>query len=161
MRRVIAAILLIALLAAGGGLIATTAYQAGLTTAITTHSVDGTTVVTPVVPPPYAYGYGYGYGGHPFGFGIFGLFGTLLFVSIVFALLRAIVFRGGPGRHGSWGPRGWGGYGRDRDPGDHGHQGAAPWEARARQTFDRWHEGAHDASTRSGPSDPVPPTGAP
>ena len=54
------------------------------------------TVVAPVVVPAY------GYGWHPFGwgFGFFGLFATLFFVFIVFALIRAIFWRGGPGRRG-------------------------------------------------------------
>ena len=47
MRRLIAAILLVAVLAVGGGIIATTAYQAGLSTAVTT-APGGATVVAPV-----------------------------------------------------------------------------------------------------------------
>lgn len=105
MPRTIAAILLIALLAIGGGFIAVTAYQAGLGTAVTTAVAEGGTVVA-AIP---AYGYGYGYGWHPggFGFGFFGFLGTLLFLFLVFGLIRAILFRGGPGR--GWGPGGPGG----------------------------------------------------
>ncbi len=102
MPRVIAAILLVAVLAIGGGLIATTAYQAGLSTAVTTASAAGATVVAPVVVPAY----GYGWGWHP-GFGIFGFLAALFFLFIVFGLIRAIVWRGGPGRHGGWGRGGW------------------------------------------------------
>ena len=59
MRRVFAAILLIAVLAIAGGAIASTAYQAGVSTAVSTATVDGHTVVTaPIVVPadwtPYA-----------------------------------------------------------------------------------------------------------
>ena len=59
MPRIIAAILLVAVLAIGGGIIATTAYQAGLGTAVTTATGSGGTVVTPVVVPAYGYGYGW------------------------------------------------------------------------------------------------------
>jgi len=152
MGRVFAAILLVAVLAIGGGIIATTAYQAGLSTAVTTATGSGGTVVTPVVVPAY----GYGYGWNPFG-GIFGFFATLFFLFIVFALIRAIFWRGGHGRRGGWGPGwggpGWSGYGKGPD--GHGH---SPWEARAHETFDDWHRRAHgDAPT--GPNDPPTPTG--
>ena len=151
MGRVIAAILLVAVLAIGGGIIASTAYQAGLSTAVTTATASGGTVVAPVVVPPYAYGYGYGFGWHPFGFGfgIFGFFATLFFLFIVFALIRAIFWRGGPGRRG-WGSGGWGapgGYGQGKGPGGHGH---SPWEARAHDTFDDWHRHAHGEGADAG-----------
>ena len=55
-----------------------------------------------------AYGYGYGWGWHA-GFGFFGFLATLFFLFIVFALIRAIFWRGGSGRRGGWGPGGWGG----------------------------------------------------
>ena len=119
MPRILAAILLVAVLAIGGGIIATTAYQAGLSTAITTATGSAGTAVTPVVVP--AYGYGYGPGWHPgFGFGFFGFLATLFFLFIVFALIRAIFWRGGPGRRG-WGPGGWGGYGYGKGPDGSGH----------------------------------------
>jgi hypothetical protein len=149
MPRVIAAILLIAVLVLGGGIIANTAYQAGLSTAVTTATGSGATVVAPVAVPPYAYGYGW----HPygFGFGIFGFFATLFFLFIVFGLIRAIFWRGGPGRRGSWGggPGGWGGPG-------HGHSG---WEGRAHETFDDLHRRAHGNAPESGSSDQTTPTG--
>lgn len=154
MPRILAAILLVAVLAIGGGLIATTAYQAGLGTAITTATGSGATVVAPVVVP--AYGYGYGPGWHPgFGFGFFGFLGTLLFLFIVFGLLRAILWRGGPGRR-SWGPGGWGGPGYGKGPDGHGH---GPWESRANEAFDDWHRRAHGETPSSEPSDPTRPTG--
>ncbi len=143
MSRVIAAILLVAVLAVGGGIIATTAYQAGVNTAVTTTTTGGT-VVAPVVVP------GYGYGWHPFGwgFGFFGLFATLFFVFIVFALIRAIFWRGGPGR------RGWGG-GPDGS-------GGSPWAYRAHDTFDDWHKRAHADAPKGeagGPGEPPSSTG--
>ena len=58
MPRIIAAILLVAVLALGGGIIASTAYQAGVNTAVTTATASGAPVA-PVVVPPYAYGYGW------------------------------------------------------------------------------------------------------
>ena len=148
MRRIIPAILLVAVLAIGGGLIATSAYQAGLSTAVTTVTATGGTVVTPVIVPAYSYGYG----GSPFGFGfgIFGFLATLFFLFIVFGLLKAIFFRGGPGRRGGWGPGGPGGYGHDQN----GH-GRSPWEARAHETFDDWHRSAHGDLTD--PPTPVDP----
>lgn len=149
MSRIIPAILLIALLAIGGGLIATTAYQAGLSTAITTAAANGATVVAPVLP---AYGYGYGYGWHPFGFGFgfFGFLGTLLFLFLVFALIRAIFFRGGPGRRGGWGP-GWGGPGWG-GPGTHDHgRGRGFWDARFGESFEEWHRRAHDSDPSNEP----------
>ena len=66
MSRLFAAFLLIVVLAIGGGAIATTAYQAGLTTAVAQVPAGSATVVTPIVVPAYAYGF------HP-GFGILGL----------------------------------------------------------------------------------------
>ena len=150
MPRILAAILLVAVLAIGGGLIATTAYQAGLSTAVTTAG-DSAAVVTPVVVP--AYGYGYGWGWHA-GFGFFGFLATLFFLFIVFALIRAIFWRGGPGRH-SWGPGGWGGYGYGKGP--DGTNG--PWESHANQAFDEWHRRAHGESAPPESSDATKPTG--
>ena len=151
MGRVIAAILLVVVLVIGGGVIATTAYQAGLNAAVTTATGSGA-VVTPVVVPPY----GYGYGWSPFG-AIFGFFATLFFLFIVFALIRAIFWRGGPGRRGGWGGPGyWGGKGSWAGPEGHGH---SPWEARAHETFDDWHRRAHGDAPETGPTDPTRPTG--
>jgi hypothetical protein len=133
MPRTIAAILLVALLALGGGLIAVTAYQAGLGTAVTTAVAQGgATVVAPVAP----YGYGYGWGWHGGGFGFFGFLGTLLFIFLVFGLIRAIFWRGGPGR-GGWGH-------------DHGH-GRTFWENRFGESFDDWHRRSHDPASSKEP----------
>ena len=147
MPRVIAAILLIAVLVVGGGIIATTAYQAGLSTAVTTATASGG-AVAPVVVPAYGYGYGWHPGG--FGFGIFGFLATLFFLFIIFGLIRAIFWRGGPGRRGGWGG-GWGG-----PNGGYGHSG---WEGRAHDTFDDWHRRAHGDAPEGGPTDQAKPTG--
>ena len=59
MPRIVAAIVLVAVLAVGGGIIATTAYQAGVSSAVTT-TVGTTatgTVVAPVVVPAYGVGW--------------------------------------------------------------------------------------------------------
>lgn len=50
MPRILAAILLVAVLAIGGGLIATTAYQAGLSTTVTITTASGAAVAMVVVP---------------------------------------------------------------------------------------------------------------
>ena len=101
MPRIVAAIVLVAVLAVGGGIIATTAYQAGVSSAVTT--TMGTTatgtVVAPVVVPAYGVGWW-----HPFGFigGFFGFLFFLFFLFLVFGLIRAIVW-GGRGRRGWYG----------------------------------------------------------
>jgi hypothetical protein len=156
MPRIIAAIVLVALLALGGGVIASTAYQAGVNTAVTTATASGAAVAPVVVP---GYGYGYGYGLHPFGFGfgIFGFLGTLLFLFIIFGLIRAIFWRGGYGRHGGWGRGGWGGPG---GPGGPGGSGPSRWETKANETFEDWHRRAHASSAGgpgSGPTTPPDP----
>ena len=120
MRNVFIGFLIVAAIVVGGGFIAQAAYQAGLSTAITTaaaNAPDGS-VVTPVAPGAYPYGYGYGYGHGPgwgYGFSIFGFLGTLLFIFLIIGLLRAVFWRG-PG----WGGRRWGGgpgqLGRPRPP---------------------------------------------
>lgn len=132
--RAFAALLLILVLAIGGGVIATTAYQAGLDTAVTAAVADGATVAPVVVPA-----YGFGWHGAGFGFGLFGLFATVFFVFIVFALIRALFFRG-TGRRGGWGggPGSW--------SGSHG-----PWERHAQETFDTWHQLAHKDSPDAPP----------
>ena len=147
MSRTIAAILLIALLAIGGGFIAVTAYQAGLGTAVATAVAEGgATVVAPIAP----YGYGYGYGWHGGGFGFFGFLGTLFFLFLVFGLIRAIAFRGGPGRGGRG--RGWGGPG--------GWSNGDPDHVRGRfaEGFDEWHRRAHDPESSKEPPASNAPT---
>lgn len=151
MQRAFAAILLIAVLAIGGGLIATAAYQAGVSQAVATAAADGTTVVAPVP----GYGWGYGYGWHPFGFGfgLFGFLGTLLFLFLVFALIRAIFFRGGPGRHGGWGHPG-GGWGWGPGGPDDPDARRRFFERRFGEGFEDWHRRAHGGSSSDEPPAP-------
>jgi hypothetical protein len=111
------------------------AYQAGL--------AAGATVApgsAPAVVPYY---------GHPFGFGFgfFGFLGTLLFIFLIFAVIRALAF-GGRGR-GWGGPGGWSG-----GPGGEGWRGS-PWESRAHDAFEDWHRKAH--SGEAGASEPGKP----
>lgn len=152
MQRAFATILLIAVLAIGGGLIATAAYQAGVSQAVVTATADGTTLVAPVTGYGWGYGHGWGYGWHPFGFGfgLFGFLGTLLFLFLVFALIRAIFFRAGPGRHGAWGP-GWGWGGGPGGPGDPEARRRF-FESRFGEGFEDWHRRAHDDSSNEPPA---------
>jgi hypothetical protein len=155
MRNLFIGLLIVAAIVVGGGIVAQTAYQAGLSTALTTaaaHAPDGT-VVTPVAPGPYGYPYGYGYGpgwGWGHGFSIFGFLGTLLVIFIIIGLLRAAFWRGRGWGGGGWG-RGygkWGGPGRWGDPsqsGDPNHDPRSPF----RQTFEDWHRESHGESTGS------------
>ena len=145
MRNVFIGFLIVAAIVVGGGFIAQAAYQAGLSTAITTaaaNAPDGT-VVAPVAPGAYPYGYGYGYGHGPgwgYGFSIFGFLGALLFIFLIIGLLRAVFWRG-PG----WGGRRWGG-----GPGNWGDR---DHRSRYQETFDDWHRQAHGqpgASSESG-----------
>jgi hypothetical protein len=138
MRNLFIGLLIVAAIVVGGGFVAQAAYQAGLSTAITTaaaNAPDGT-VVTPVVPGAYPYGYGYGHGpGWGHGFSIFGFLGTLLFIFLIIGLLRAAFWRG-PG----WGGRRWGG-----GPGNWGDH-----RSRFQETFDDWHRQAHGQPGASG-----------
>ncbi len=145
MRNLFIGLLIVAAVVVGGGFIANAAYQAGLSTAITTaaaNAPDGT-VVTPVAPGPYGYPYGYGYGpgwGWGHGFSIFGFLGTLLVIFIIVGLLRAAFWRGR-----GWGGGGWGG------PGRWGNGGHDP-RSRFHQTFEDWHREAHGESSSTGQS---------
>jgi hypothetical protein len=154
MPRILAAIVLVAVLAVGGGIIATTAYQAGVSSAVTTAvtTTDGTTVVAPVVVPAY------GYGWHPFGFvgAFFGFLFFLFFLFLVFGLIRAIVW-GGRSRRG-WYGHGWGPGGSGGPVGPGGRDAArSHWESRAHDTFDVWHQEAHAPVA---PLDPARAAGA-
>jgi hypothetical protein len=157
MGRVIAAILLVVVLVVGGGIIANTAYQAGLSTAVTTATGSGGAVVAPVVVP--VAGWGAGWGWSPFGW-FFGFLATLFFVFLVFGLIRAIVWGGRHGHRGWGGPGYRGGNGGWSDGGGSGH-GRSPWEARAHETFEDWHRRAHGETPDAGRTDPpTTPTGA-
>ena len=126
--RVIAGIALALVVAAIG----IGAFQLGVQTGV---AQDAGTAVAPVGP--------YYYGWHPFGFGFgfFGFLGTLLFIFLIFALIRGIVWGGRGRRRG--GPGGWGG-----QPGYRG----GPWESRARETFEDWHREAHEGRGPDGGS---------
>jgi putative membrane protein len=148
MPRVFAAILLVVVLVVGGGIIATTAYQAGVSTAVTTTTTTTATgtVAAPVVVP--AYGYGWGWGWHPW-FGFFGFFIGLFFLFLIFGLIRAIFWRGGSGRRGDWG----GGWVGNDSSGPGASSGTSGSEARAHKNFDDWHRRAHDPTLP--PTDPT------
>ena len=134
MRRVVPTILLVALLVIGGGIVAGVAYQAGVSTAVSTVAAPAGTVVVPAT--------GYGYGWHFFGPGL-GFLGSLLFLVVVLGLIRAVVF--GFGRHPRDG-HGWGPGMREAY--------RSRWETGAHETFEDWHRRAHDEATR--PVDPGP-----
>jgi hypothetical protein len=153
MRNLFIGLLIVAAVVVGGGFIANAAYQAGLSTAITTaaaNAPDGT-VVTPVAPGAYGYPYGYGYGpGWGHGFSIFGFLGTLLVILIIVGLLRAAFWRGRGWGGGGWGP----GYGKWGGPGGPGRWGNGEHDPRNRfhQTFEDWHREAHGESSSTGQS---------
>ena len=142
--RSIARLVVALVIIAGVAFLGVGAYNAGVTQGL---AQAGQVVVTPGGYPvgPYIGG-GYGWG-HGFGFGFFGFLGTLFFIFLLIALLRA-AFGGHRGRHGWGGPGGWGGtggpgsWGGPNDP-----RGRSPWEARAREVHDDWHRtgGTHGA----------------
>jgi len=120
------------------------AYNAGVSQGL----AQAGEVVAPGGYPvgPYIGGYGWGHG---FGFGIFGFLGTLFFIFLIFALLRA-AFGGHRGRYwggrGGWGgPGGPGSWGGPDDP-----RGRSPWEARAREVHDEWHRTGGTQATAGG-----------
>jgi hypothetical protein len=128
--RLLGVVLAIGLLLIG----ASVAYQVG----VNVGSQMVAQGAAPAAAVPY-YGHPYGFG---FGFGVFGFLGTLLFIFLIFAAIRAFAFAGGRGR-GWGGPGRWGG-GWSGGPGGgpSGFRGS-PWEARAREAFDEWHREAH------------------
>ena len=138
-RRTIASVLVFLVVLAGAIGIGVGAYNAGVTAGL---AQTGTVVVDrgAVVAPYLAYGWGYG---HPFGF--FGFLGGLLFLFLLFALIRVAV---GGGRRG-WGGPGWGGPGGPR--GTWHDEGRHAWEDRARDVHDRWHA-EHDGPATQGTS---------
>jgi hypothetical protein len=117
------------------------AYNIGYSDGVSTHlpavtQGDGT-------PANYYYGYG-----HPFGFGLFGIFWFLLILFGIFWLLR-LAFFGFWGRRmwgGGWGyGRGWG-YGPGRFPG-------GSFEERAQE----WHRRQHGEQPPTPSETPPPP----
>jgi len=111
-------------------------YNAGVTQGLVE---SGQVAVAPAgYVGPYVGGYGYGWG---HGFSFFGFLGTLFFIFLLIALVRAAFGRGRRwGGPGGWdGHRGWGGPGDPRR--DH-------WEARVRDYHEELHRTAGD---RGGP----------
>jgi hypothetical protein len=90
-----------------------------------------------------------GYGYHPgFGFGFLGFLFPLLFIFLIFGLVRA-AFWGGRGHRG-WGGRGWGGYGYG--PGGPGSDPSG-WQAERDRRIAEMHQRLHDAgATGASPS---------
>jgi hypothetical protein len=139
--RTFARVLLAVIVIGGAIMLGVGAYNAGVSQGLA-HSgavsaVPGGYPVTPYI------GWGYGWG-HGFGFGIFGFLGTILFLFLVFGLVRA-AFGGGRG----WGPggrRGW--YGGE---GGMGHGG---FDERARRFHEELHRSTDSdvAGDRSRPS---------
>ncbi len=101
--------------------IASNAYQAGLARG---QAEPGQTAPPQAGPPPGTYPYPYYYGPswhRPFGFGFFGFLFPLLFIFLLFGLLRGAF----------WGWRGPWHYGA-------GRQGVPP-------AFEEWHRRAHES----------------
>jgi hypothetical protein len=121
-------------------------YQAGVTQGI----VDAGRIPAEGVVPVAGYGYGYGF--HGFGFGFLGLLFPLLFLFLIFGLVRA-AFGRGRGWGGGWGGRyGYGpGWGKGFGPGAGGPEA---WrEERERQISDL-HRRLHDEEAKgTGSSD--------
>ncbi len=116
-------IFVVAVIALAVGLVG---YQIGLSQAVVTAVPAG------AAPVAY-YGYPWHYG---FGFGFFGLLFPLLFLFLIFGLVRAAF----------WGGRGWrgGGYGPGHGWGD------------PRSRLDEWHKEAHgEKPVSGGPSSPT------
>jgi len=132
MFRLLALIALVAVLAVGG----VAAYQLGVADGIAQGVARGADAGTQILVP-------YGYGWHG-GFGFLGFLATLIFLFLVFGLMRAILFGGHAGRHGmreGWG-RGWhaaGAHGAGRT----GRWGKGPWADEAREHLESWHREAH------------------
>jgi hypothetical protein len=133
--RTIARILLIVVLVGAAIGIGATAYDAGVSSGL---AQTGQVVVTPGGYPvaPYV-GYGWGFG---HGFGFFGFLGMLLFLFLIFGLIRAAF----------GGRRGWGGPRHDGPggPGGRGDWRGSPWESRAREIHDEWHRGQTDGGDK-------------
>jgi hypothetical protein len=125
--------ILLAIILIGGAIgIGVTSYNAGVTAGLVQ---TGHAVVVPdgyAVAPGGAYvGYGWGFG---HGFGFFGFLGGLLFLFLLFGLIRA-AFGGGH-------RRGWGGPG---GPGRwDGDWRRDAWEQRVKDTHDALHREATD-----------------
>src|SRR4051812_735553 len=132
--RSFARVLLLVILIAGAIGLGVTAYDAGVTAGL---AQNGNVVVNPgYAVAPYA-GYGWGFG---HGFGFFGFLGGLLFLFLLFGLIRA-AFGGSR--------RGWGsGHGHGWSAGGWRDEGGRSWEDRAREAHDAWHRNHPDDPNR-------------
>lgn len=127
--RTIARILVVIVLVGGAIGLGVTAYNAGVSAGLVQSGqvvVSGNGVPVAPVAPYVGYGFGYGWG---HGFGFFGFFGTILFLFLIFALLRAAF----GGHRRGWGP---GGPGRGDWNGDWRRDA---WQQRVKETHDALH----------------------
>jgi len=129
-------------------------YNAGIAQGV----LEAGRIPAGAVVPVAGYGYGYGWGFH--GFGFLGLLFPLLFLFLIFGLVRAAF---GRGRH--WGP-GWGGrgyWGKGYGPGFGGPGGPGGMDAwreeRERQISDL-HRRLHEEESRGGTSASTPDEGS-
>jgi hypothetical protein len=112
-------------------------YQSGVQQGI----VDAGRVPAGAAVPYVGYGY---HGG--FGFGFLGFLFPLLFIFLIFGLLRA-AFWGGRGRR-DWGGHGWSGYGYG--PGGPGSDPNS-WQAERDRRMAEMHQRLHDAAPGATP----------
>jgi hypothetical protein len=132
-------------------------YQAGVAQGI----VDAGRFPAGAAVPVAGVGYGLGFGWH--GPSIFGLFFGLLFLFILFGIIRAAFF-GGRGR--GWGRGGWGhgygygpGWGRGEGPSD--GDGPRSWREAREQRMADWHKQLHDDEAKGpGGSQPSSSSGS-
>jgi hypothetical protein len=122
-RVLLSIVLTIVLIAALVG-VGTYVYNAGVAQGL---AANGKIVAPDGSAAPYPY-YGPVYQPWGFGFGIFGLIFPLLFIFVIFGLLRGLLF-GGWRRRGPWG---W-----DRPHSD--------WEKNVPPTVEEWHRKMHES----------------
>lgn len=135
--RILLAMLVIAALAALGVVV----YNAGVAQGVAQSGVlaeEGFRVGPRMVPWVHGWWGGWGFRPFGFGFGFLGCLVPLLFLFLIFALVRGLFWA----PWGRWGWRGWGGP---------GHVPPA---------FDEWHRRAHgEAPTTAGSPPQEPPAG--
>ncbi len=136
--RLIVGVLLVLLVVAGVGGVATYSYNLGVAQGVVQSGklpVSGPgTGPSPAYPyPVYPYGYPF-HGPFGYGFGFFGFLGPILFIVLLFALLRGAFWRG----YG-WGGRSARGYGSGGPCG----KGVPP-------RFEEWHRRVHESEGRAG-----------
>jgi hypothetical protein len=120
--RILVGVLLVVAVTAGVAGIANYAYQSGVAQSGRLPVPGPGAGPVPAYPSP-GYAYGYPYHG-PFGFGFFGLLFPVLFIFLLFALMRGMCWRGyGGGRH---------------------------WEKGVPQRFEEWHRRAHETKGSTG-----------